>query len=59
MYRSLSRVVPVLFLASFLALPAYAAAKRSDAELSFFERIIKIVRTVIALEDVTINLPKP
>jgi hypothetical protein len=51
------RVVASFLLISCLVLPAAAAPRRDDRDSSLWNRIVQIVKTVIALEDAKPNWP--
>lgn len=64
MRRSLSKVLPVLLLSAFVALPAFSAPTRNhdSGPWGFLEQIVKIAkRAVHALEEASnnLNIPKP
>jgi hypothetical protein len=59
MRRFFTRYVAVLMIAGFSVLPASAAPQRDHSSPGLFERIVKIIRHVLPLDDVKVDLPKP
>lgn len=60
MHRFSVRWLAVLTIAVFSALPLSAAPKRDDRQpTSFLERVAKIVKRLLPLEDIQPQWPKP
>ena len=59
MRRLLTRHIAALILVAVIALPASAAPGQDGSNPSLFERIVKIIRHILPLEDFKIDLPKP
>ncbi len=59
MRRFAFRRLAVLLFVFFTVLPASAAPRRDDSNPGFLDRVIHVIRHVLALDDIRPNWPLP